>query len=312
MIGQVIDTPIPCRTTAECRDIKTLPRNAVCEDGYCTCPNNAKNCSSRDASMHETRVSDPLVYRKCQIDQECAFEGGFCNRVFRQCDCKENYVPLSNGRHCVLQLSSIYDNCTDKNQCRQLLENTVCQNDKCVCAPGYYYVNNECWKKAEYEQSCQVDLDCSHVENATCAQDQKCRCSAETVLNTNGTKCLAAARKLLDECVEMVQCTVTFEHSVCISSLCQCKPNYHYENDMERCFLNRALDDECANDYDCYNAEDYINNSSKSLKCEASKCTCADNFIRDHEQCVNSGSSFASVLVILSALALARSALLFS
>jgi len=51
-----------------------------------------------------------------------------------------------------------------------------------------------------------------------------------------------------------------------------------------------ALDDDCADDYDCYHAEDYVNNSSiKSLKCEANKCICADYYIRYNEECINSG-----------------------
>ncbi|RLU25363.1 hypothetical protein DMN91_001519 [Ooceraea biroi] len=149
-------------------------------------------------------------------------------------------------------------------------------------------------QKIEYGDPCMRNQDCLHIEGAVCTNDRKCRCEAETILNTNGTKCLAAAKKIRDECVDIAQCTTTFEHSACIDNMCQCEPDYHYENAMTRCFLNKALDDECANDYECYQAENYMNDSpTRPLKCEANKCTCADNYVRDNKECINSGKFIA-------------------
>lgn len=96
------------------------------------------NCSSIDASIHEKRTpgdiieeknpdfnmlrlpilcirnfilyvclyktvrfSGPLVYRICKHDQDCKFEGGFCNTTTKQCNCLKDFVPSSNKQHCV-------------------------------------------------------------------------------------------------------------------------------------------------------------------------------------------------------------------
>ncbi|KAH0956215.1 hypothetical protein HN011_003429 [Eciton burchellii] len=253
----------------------------------------------------------PLLYRKCKIQQDCLFEGGFCNYAIKQCDCIKDYIPSSNGQRCVPVLASFDATCTDENQCLSLLANSTCFDNKCVCAPDYHYVNNTCWRKVEYGYACTGNQDCSHIEGAICTDNRKCECEAKTVLSADGTRCLAVAKAIQDKCVETAQCTMTFEYTICVDNVCQCEPNYHYENDVTRCFPNKALDDDCVDDYDCYQAEDYINNSSiKSLKCEANKCTCADYYIRYNEGCINSGSSLAvSLSVIVSAIALACSVL---
>lgn len=63
---------------------------------------------------------------------------------------------------------------------------------------------------------------------------------------------------------------------------------------MSRSRLNHftALDDDCANDYDCYQAEDYKKGNDppmKSVICETNICTCAENYVRQENICVNAG-----------------------
>lgn len=52
-----------------------------------------------------------------------------------------------------------------------------------------------------------------------------------------------------------------------------------------------ALDDGCANNYECYQAEDYEENDPpiKSVMCEANRCTCVENYFRQGDKCVNAG-----------------------
>ncbi|XP_077258062.1 uncharacterized protein LOC143895100 isoform X2 [Temnothorax americanus] len=123
-----------------------------------------------------------------------------------------------------------------------------------------------------------------------------CGCAAETVLNMDGKKCLAAAKKIRDECTESIQCTATFEFSTCVDNMYQCEQNFHYEHELTRCFSNKAIGDE----YECYQAEDYENDPSiKSVTCNSNTCTCADNYILSENKCVSAGLSFVASLSII-------------
>ncbi|XP_077272637.1 uncharacterized protein LOC143903109 [Temnothorax americanus] len=82
--------------------------------------------------------------------------------------------------------------------------------------------------------------------------------------------------------------------------MCQCEQNFHYEHELTRCFSNKAIGDECANNYECYQAEDYENDPSiKSVTCNSNTCTCADNYILSENKCVSAGLSFVASLSII-------------
>lgn len=309
-----IDTPIPCGNTSDCRSTLTLPRDAFCKDGYCMCPkedNGIKVCSSINAFMHEVKMPGPLVYRTCKHNQDCKFEGGFCNNTISQCDCMKNYVSSKNQQHCVKRVHSLDASCTDQNQCLAFLANTTCENNKCVCISGYHYVDNACWRMAGYKQPCTKNQQCSHIEGVICT-DMKCECTIGMVLNSDSKRCLMAADKIRNECTESIQCTATFEHSLCLDNTCQCESDYHYEHDLARCFPNKAIDDDCANNYECYQAEDYEENNPpiKSMMCEANRCTCAENYVRQDNKCVSAGSSSFGTSIIVSVITLFYSTLI--
>ncbi|XP_072759254.1 uncharacterized protein [Anoplolepis gracilipes] len=309
-----IDTPIPCGNTSDCRSTKLeLQVDAFCTDGYCMCPNvdNGVNfCSS--FHVQETKISGPLFYRTCKLHQDCKYMGGFCNKTISQCDCVKDYVPATDKQHCVRKVRAIGAACTDENQCSTFLANTTCENEKCVCISGYHYVEHACWRKAGYRRPCRKNQECSHIEGVICA-NMICECASGTVLNMDGMKCLTAAMKIEDDCVESAQCSATFANSLCLDKKCQCESGYHYEHELTRCFPNKALDDECANNYYCYQAEDYENNFSspiKSVMCEANRCTCVENFVRQEDKCVSAGSSLLETSIIVSVITLLCSTLL--
>ncbi|XP_012533582.2 uncharacterized protein DDB_G0272530 isoform X2 [Monomorium pharaonis] len=248
----------------------------------------------------------PLVYRTCKHEQDCKFPGGTCNSTIRQCVCLKNFVPSSNKQSCVSKADSIEASCTDENQCLAFSANTTCENGKCVCISGHHYIDNACWKTVGYNESCTKNQECSHIQGGVCNDNMTCRCAAEMVLNTTGDKCLAAAKNIQDECVESIQCTATFEFSVCVANKCQCEQSFHYEHELTRCFPNKAIDEECANNYECYQAEDYENDPPiKSVICDSNRCTCADNFVLSENKCVtmksdvSAGSSFALALSLI-------------
>lgn len=248
----------------------------------------------------------PLVYRTCKHDQDCNFLGAICNSTIHQCVCLKNYVPSSNKQHCIKKINSIEDSCTDKNQCLTFLANTTCENNKCVCISGYHYVDNACWKIIHFNDLCTRNQECSHIEGGVCMNNMTCGCAAEMVLNLNGKNCLAAARKIRDECMESIQCTTTFEFSTCVDKVCQCEQNFHYEHELTRCFPSRAIGDECAHNYECYQADDYENDPPiKSVMCESNICTCADNYTLSENKCVSAGPSFVaslSTIILVTAL----------
>ncbi|XP_011645480.1 integrin beta-3 isoform X1 [Pogonomyrmex barbatus] len=306
-----IDIPIPCANTSDCSSMSELPRDAFCKDGYCMCPTEdigvRRPCSGLDTFTHQNRIPGPLVYRTCKHDQECNFQGAICNYTINQCVCSKSYVPASNKQRCVEKVNSINASCEDINQCLTFLQNTVCENGKCVCAPDYHYINNKCWKIIGYGESCKKNEECSRdIDGIICTENQTCECAAETVLNTEGTKCLPVARKMKDECIETVQCTTTFEHSTCLDKICQCEPDFHYEHELMKCFPNKAINEACANNYECYQAEDYENDSSnKSVVCDLNRCTCASDYVLQDNKCVSGGSFLvASLSIIASAIAL--------
>ncbi|XP_011863062.1 PREDICTED: prion-like-(Q/N-rich) domain-bearing protein 25 isoform X2 [Vollenhovia emeryi] len=304
-----IDAHIPCSNTLDCRSTERLPMDAFCKDGYCMCPKvdtDIQACSSINASLHETKISGPLLYRICKHDQHCNFLGGKCNNSNSQCVCSQNYVPSSNKQQCVPRITSFEASCTDKNQCIAFSGNATCENNTCVCLSGYHYVDNACWKTVEYNQQCTKTQECSHIEGSICTDNMTCRCAAETVLSTDGKRCLAAARKIQDECTESVQCTATFDFSTCVDKMCQCGQNFHYEHEMTRCFPNKAVGDDCVNNYECYQAEDYENDRpNKPMLCRFNKCTCADNYILNKNECVSTGSSFVASFAAIIILAMA-------
>ncbi|XP_020281971.1 prion-like-(Q/N-rich) domain-bearing protein 25 isoform X2 [Pseudomyrmex gracilis] len=234
----------------------------------------------------------PLVYRTCKHNQDCAFFQGVCNTTNSQCDCAKGYVASSNHHQCVEVVQSMNATCTDENQCKGFLANTICaKNGTCVCKSGYRYEDNVCVKLPEYGQSCVKDEECPRIEGVVCVNNTVCECRSETVLGANNEKCLPVVTNILNNCTESVQCTARFRNSNCTNNTCRCDPGYHYANDPDQCVVTKAIDEDCTNEYECYQTEDDTNDSpNKSLTCADNKCTCAVNYHRQENRCVNNES----------------------
>ena len=61
----------------------------------------------------------------------------------------------------------------------------------------------------------------------------------------------------------------------------------NYKINQYHCFA--AIGNKCDNSYECYQAEDYKNDSPiKSMMCDLNICTCADNYILNVEdKCIS-------------------------
>lgn len=65
-----------------------------------------------------------------------------------------------------------------------------------------------------------------------------------------------------------------------------------------RCFA--AIGDDCASNYECYQADDYENNSPiKSVICNSNICTCANNYTLSENKCVSAGKWKAIYLICI-------------
>lgn len=296
-----INIPIPCTNTTDCRTIFMLSGDAFCKDGFCMCPNADNGVSICLTDVHApNKTSGPLVYKQCKHDQDCYIMHAICNTTSAQCICAKDFMPTSDKRSCVSKISSFNDTCEDKNQCLAFLANSSCECNKCVCVPSYHYVDDACWKMIPYKESCTTNQECSHIEGAACTENMTCNCAAKMVLNADGKKCLSVAKKIEDECTESVQCTATFEHSLCLDKVCKCDKDYHYEHNQSRCFPNKGIDNNCENNYECYQAEDYEKNPPiKSMICKAKQCICDDHYIREKDKCVSDDSTPVTSLPIL-------------
>ncbi|KAK1130303.1 hypothetical protein K0M31_018440 [Melipona bicolor] len=298
-VTEDIDPPIPCVDVKTCIEVLNSSRGLFCQNGYCLCENNGhiKNCSSNNIT-HIIRNIGSTFFHVCKTDKDCTVNHTFCNTTMSQCDCQRDYILSNNKKECLKKAETINFSCTESKQCSVFLPNTICENNHCVCIPGYHRVKNVCYKTIDMGGSCTRHEECSHVHDAVCTNNDVCACPGETVISENRKRCLKVARDILDECVENVQCTQTFEKAVCVNQTCHCEDQYHFEPEMKRCFNNRGLDETCGNTFDCYQDENE-NVTSKALKCEKNVCVCAENYEREYDKCVNGGSLLPVLSIFL-------------
>lgn len=89
-------------------------------------------------------------------------------------------------------------------------------------------------------ERCSQSEECGHVHGAVCTDQGVCNCAEKTVMNGQGKECLPVASEILDGCLENIQCNVTFPNALCIDRSCQCQNRYHFEPEMNRCFIDRS------------------------------------------------------------------------
>ncbi|XP_076681512.1 uncharacterized protein LOC143375848 [Andrena cerasifolii] len=289
-IAENINPPIPCTNSTDCVQYSSALKDPSCTKGFCACKygSEIKNCSSAEVAL-QTRNAELPAVNSCKHDQDC-IRNAVCNTTISQCECQKEYILSANMKSCLKKAESIDSPCVEDNQCVAFLRNTTCQSGKCGCIPGYHFAANACYKTVDFGEACTRPEECALVEGATCAERNICDCPAETVANANKTRCLPAAREILENCVDDAQCSKTFSHASCIDQTCRCSNQYHYEPEQKECFLDIGLDQNCGNTYDCYQ----LGNESvtaKAVQCLKNVCVCADGFVREADKCVVNGGA---------------------
>ena len=292
-IAETIDPPIPCKNSTDCVQYSSALKDPTCMKGFCACKNGSemKNCSSAEVAL-QTRnaVLESSVIHTCKVNQDCMFPNAVCNTTISQCDCQKDHVLSGNKKSCLKKAESIDSPCVEDNQCLAFLRNTTCQSGECGCIPGYHIAANACYKTADFGEACTRAEECARVEGATCTERNICDCPAETVANANKTRCLLVAREILENCVDDAQCSKTFSHASCIDNMCRCSNQYHFQPEQNECFLDRGLDQNCGNTYDCYQLGNETV-TAKAVQCLENVCVCADGFVREADKCVVNGGA---------------------
>ncbi|XP_014297221.1 prion-like-(Q/N-rich) domain-bearing protein 25 [Microplitis demolitor] len=142
--------------------------NSICTDSVCQCKNNyisksnhecvptplGKSCINNDdcADLFHTKCSkdkicvcrgkyvevngiacSPLLGEYCWQNELCAANNSIC--ADNECQCKKNYVPISNNE---CRESSIGQPCNGNSDCNSIQRPTKCSLDnKCVCESDF-------------------------------------------------------------------------------------------------------------------------------------------------------------------------------
>ena len=289
-IAENINPGIPCKNSTDCVQYSSALKDPTCTNGFCQCKNGSEitKCSSAKVALHARNAETP-VGRSCKIDQNC-IPNSVCNTTISQCECQKEYVLSANKTSCLKKAESIDSPCADDNQCLAFLRNTTCQSGKCDCILGYHFAEKACYKTVDFGEACTRPEECALVEGATCTNGNICDCPAETVANANKTTCLPVAREILENCVDDAQCSKTFSNALCIDKMCRCPNHYHFEPGQYECFLDKGLDQNCGNTYDCYQLGSETA-PAKAVQCLGNVCVCADGFVREADKCVVNGGA---------------------
>ncbi|XP_076293786.1 uncharacterized protein LOC143215513 [Lasioglossum baleicum] len=282
-----IDVRIPCRESETCIDLSAFA-NATCKNGFCECSTAAgvKNCTLSEIRRPTHRNSGVLVVHTCKLPQDCTFNNSICNTTNSQCECQKEYVWSADRKSCLKKAEAMQSVCEEDKQCTVFLANTTCRNGKCSCIEGTHYTGNACYKTIALNNTCTQSEECATVDGAICTDREVCDCKAGTVINAAGNTCLPVAKQFLDNCVEDKQCSMTFqEDAVCVDGICRCRDQHHFDQELNRCFIDRGLGDDCAIAQECYHASKE-NGTSVGLRCSMNKCVCAEDYQEEGDACI--------------------------
>ncbi|XP_076644620.1 uncharacterized protein LOC143354427 [Halictus rubicundus] len=307
-VAQQIVVAIPCTDSKTCIESSAV-KNATCTNGFCECSTavEVKNCSMSETRRPANRNAGVPVAHTCKLAQDCKFNNSICNTTNSQCECQKEYVLSADRKSCLKKAEAIESACEEDKQCTVFLANTTCRDGKCSCAEGSHYTGNACYKTIALNNStCTQSEECATVDGAICTDREVCDCKAGTVINAAGNTCLPVAKQFSDSCVEHKQCSMTFqEDAVCVDGTCRCRDRYHFDQEMNRCFMDKGLGDKCAVTQECYHASK-VNGTSEGLQCSRNECVCAEDYHEEGDACIaNEATSMPGLsLVTLAALIL--------
>jgi hypothetical protein len=204
--------------------------NQVCVDHLCECQPNYK----WDTTYKK------CVYFSCFQSIDC--QNYDLNRIClnNRCVCSNPYSEDYMSKKCILKsqttttLSPIEKYCYDISYCGL---NQFCVNNRCECQPSYEYsyTSNACLFK-----SCLIENNCQKYDKNTYCNGGSCICSGGYTIDPKTKICNKTVEK---SCKTTNDCG---SNQFCANNLCECQPNYAYNNLTNSCeYKNCKYDNDC-------------------------------------------------------------------
>ncbi|XP_057335488.1 prion-like-(Q/N-rich) domain-bearing protein 25 [Microplitis mediator] len=251
--------------------------NSICINNRCQCiPNFMKHLNAECVPRQS--------YQYCEDNSDCVGTGQTCSSD-NKCVCEENHIPLSNGK-CAPLLDGY---CSRNKDC--YVKNSVCLSNRCQCNFDYLpHFNYQC-EPIMIGKLCATDLDCMHIKNSRCSEDNFCVCK----MNYFALDKFLCVPTLKGFCSDAQDCYS--DSFYCSDNQCQCKSN-HTAVSVDKC-VEIILGDSCQNDEDCRNVNHAICSKNKICDClsnniRVNKTYCAPAlmaFCREGEKCATDHAS---------------------
>ncbi|XP_072385573.1 uncharacterized protein [Diabrotica undecimpunctata] len=228
-------------------------------------------------------------YTKCRVDADCAktSDHAFCygNDADKDgyCRCKENFEMVSRNKTYFSCLGLLGDFCRGDPNC-WLASNQFgnCVYGKCTCkfdneVPGTDRMS--CVNGKKIGEQCDSDNQCSLTENTQCKT--VCRCSTGFVLSRDQTRCLKAATRFNDVCLENDQCSASLQGSICLSNNCTCDSGFH-SIDL-KCVRTATFGGPCSHSEECVRDSSHL----ELIHCNNGECRCKPGIVNETLGCIN-------------------------
>uniref|UniRef100_A0A6P7G0D3 Prion-like-(Q/N-rich) domain-bearing protein 25 isoform X2 n=1 Tax=Diabrotica virgifera virgifera TaxID=50390 RepID=A0A6P7G0D3_DIAVI len=297
-----INSYTKCRVDADCAKISDHTfcfGNDADKDGYCRCKENY-DMVSRNKTFFAC-LGPAGLGEKCEKNMQCQIvltENSECaNSV---CRCKNGAHLYKDGRCYVSVL--LGDFCRGSANC-WLASNQFgnCVYGKCTCkfdneVPGTDRMS--CVHGKKIGEQCESDNQCSLTENTQCKT--VCRCSPGFVMSRDQTRCLKAATRFNDVCLENDQCSASLQGSICLSNNCTCDIGFH-SLDL-KCVKTASFGGPCSNSEECVRDSSHL----EVIHCNNGECQCKPGAVNETLGCTNRSNFIVqnSFVVILLGLVL--------
>ncbi|XP_070199199.1 multiple epidermal growth factor-like domains protein 10 [Littorina saxatilis] len=166
----VIDAGDSC----EGRKIRYCRRGTICDkDSFCRWTS-GEDCQSRKDMCAVGQRCDSSGVCKLPLNKECNYNeacevGAHCDGNTSLCTCTEGIAkPTTQGDSCEPSPGRVGGDCSP--QC--LDPNSVCNNQKCECSPGFSVNNKDFTCTKELGESCENDEECG--PGASCDSGKEC------------------------------------------------------------------------------------------------------------------------------------------
>lgn len=195
---------------------------------------------------------------------------------FGECGCMTG-AHFKDGR--CYETALIGQKCTVNNNCHLATgQPAYCDKSVCTCQNGYRPNQNgtECIRIRKLDEPCATDRECV-TNNSRCSD--VCRCRVDYIQSHQKDKCLKAADKMDDLCVENEQCTMFMPRAMCdFTGHCSCISGFHHIPPNSRCYPNIGLGEWCEENAECV---------VPSAVCSEGICQCERGFIPSADNACN-------------------------